>query len=240
MDARHVSSRGAAGQANGKRGGTAAAQAGLAATLPLLHTCCQPAAPPAGGGLASMPTGTWLQCTTARMRTGTVRRCAGGWAAVGSALCQQMHATARPLLPFACRPEMWTAQHWSMPLLLPSASSAPAAWQLLPRAGNRPELQAVRSLAQCTLAMRMPDSMKWQMVWKLMIAKDKDKWGGLWREWRCAGPAGLRVAPWASQQSGVQAHKHCKEACHGEAAPADARRKAMMSAARSLPVQGAV
>lgn len=37
---------------------------------------------------------------------------------------------------------------------------------------------------QCTLAMRMPDSMKWQMVWKLMTAKYKDKWGGLWGEWR--------------------------------------------------------
>ena len=44
---------------------------------------------------------------------------------------------------------------------------------------------------QCTLAMRMPDSMKWQMVWKLMTAKYKDKWGGLWGEWRCGRAAGV-------------------------------------------------
>lgn len=47
----------------------------------------------------------------------------------------------------------------------------------------------MHTLPQCMLAMRMPDSMKWQMVWKLMTAKDKDRWGGLWAEWRCASAA---------------------------------------------------
>ena len=53
--------------------------------------------------------------------------------------------------------------------------------------------------------MRMPDSMKWQMMWKLMTAKDKDQWGGLWGEWRC-GPAAGRGACASWHGLGVQNH----------------------------------
>jgi hypothetical protein len=37
-------------------------------------------------------------------------------------------------------------------------------------------------LPQCKLALRMPDSFKWQMVWALMT-ESHPGWEGIWQDW---------------------------------------------------------